>query len=114
MIQSIVQKVADTSYIEGTTCELLLESSRVAMELTDKNIELLEKVNEIFENVNLPTLTRRKSNAGSDASYTTYHGIPTLDSLGVEFRNIHSKNEHTLIPTLAESAKRLAAICCCI
>lgn len=114
MIHSIVQKVADTSYIEGTTCELLLESSRVAMELTDKNIELLEKVNEIFENVNLPTLTRRKSNAGSDASYTTYHGIPTLDSLGVEFRNIHSKNEHTLIPTLAESAKRLAAICCCI
>lgn len=114
MVHSIAKKVADTSYIEGTKCELILETLRDAMELTDTNLKLLEKVNEIFEKVNLSVLTIRESGGGSDASYTTQRGIPTLDSLGVASKDIHSKNEHTLIPTLTESAKRLAAICCYI
>lgn len=108
------KKVADTTDIEGTTCELVLASQRDAMELTDTNMELLKKVNEIFEKVNLPVLTARAAGGGSDAAYTTQCGIPTLDSLGVESKNIHSKDEHTLIKTLAESAKRLAVICCYI
>ena len=114
MVQSIAKKVADTAYVEGTTCELVLETVRDAMELTDANLKLLEKVNEIFENINLPVLTIRESGGGSDASYTTQCGIPTLDSLGVASKNIHSKDEYTLISTLTESAKRLAAICCYI
>ena len=112
MVNSIVKKVADTSYIDGTTCELVLENSREAMELTDTNLKLLGKVNEIFEKVNLPVLTVRVSGGGSDASYTTMRGIPTLDSLGVASKNIHSKDEYTLISSLIESAKGLAAICC--
>ena len=111
-VKSIAQKVADTSYVEGTTCELVLENSRAAMELTDTNLNLLEKVNEIYEKVNLPFLNVRASGGGSDASYTTQRGIPTLDSLGVASKNIHSKNEYTLISSLTESAKGLAAICC--
>ena len=111
-VKSIAKKAADTSYIEGTTCELVLENSRAAMELTDTNLNLLEKVNEIYEKVNLPFLNVRASGGGSDASYTTQRGIPTLDSLGVASKNIHSKNEYTLISSLTESAKGLAAICC--
>ena len=45
--------MADTAYVEGTTCELVLETVRDAMELTDANLKLLEKVNEIFENIQL-------------------------------------------------------------
>lgn len=56
--------------------------------------------------------TVRVSGGGSDASYTTMRGIPTLDSLGVASKNIHSKDEYTLISSLIESAKGLAAICC--
>ena len=114
MVHSIAQKVADTSYIEGTTCELVMESIRVAMEITDSNIKLLEKANKIFEKTNLPVLSIRESGGGSDASYTTMRGIPTLDSLGVASKNIHSKDEYTLISSLTESAKALAAICCYI
>lgn len=111
-IKKTAKRVAETSYVEGTTCELVLGSLRDAMELNDTNIKLLEKVNEIFKKANMPMLTARSSGGGSDAAYTTQCGIPTLDSLGVESINIHSKNEHTLIPTLKESAKRIAAICC--
>ena len=114
MAESIAKKVAETSYIEGTTCELVLESFREAMELTDANLKLLETVNKIFEKTNLPTLSIRESGGGSDASYTTMCGIPTLDSVGVASKNIHSKDEYTLISSLTESAKALAAICCYI
>ncbi len=113
-VKKIAQKVADFSWVEGTTCELVLESMRDAMELVDKNIKLLERANEIFESTNLPKLSSRSTGGGSDAAYTTQCGIPTLDSLGVECKNIHSKDEYTLIPSLKESAKRIAAICCYI
>ncbi len=110
-VKRIAQKVAETSYVEGTTCELVLEVLRDAMELTDKNIKLLEKVNEIFEKVNLPVLARTSGAGGSDAAYTTQKGIPTLDSIGVEYGYIHTKNEYAIISSLKEAAKRLAAIC---
>lgn len=113
-VKDIVQRVADTSYIEGTTCELVLESLRDAMELVDANIGLLEKVNKIFETTNLPKLTFRSTSGGSDAAYTTQCDIPTLDSMGVEYGNIHSKDEYAVISSLKESAKRIAAICCYI
>lgn len=111
MVQSIAKKVAENSYIEGTACELILESSRPAMELTDTNLNLLENVNKIYEKADLPVLSIRASCGGSDAAYTTQCGIPTLDSLGVRSFNIHTKDEHTLISALTEAAKRLAVIC---
>ncbi len=111
-IKKIAKRVAENSYVEGTTCELILGSLRDAMELNDTNIKLLEKVNEIFKKANMPVLTARSTGGGSDAAYTTQCGIPTLDSLGVEFGNMHSKDEYALIPSLKESAKRIAAICC--
>ncbi len=114
IVENIAKKVAETSYIEGTTCELVLESFREAMELTDTNLKLFEKANKIFEQVGLSALSIRESGGGSDASYTTVCGIPTLDSVGVASMNIHSKDEHTLISSFTEAAKRLAAICCYI
>ena len=113
-VKNIAQKVADTSYVEGTTCELILESFRDAMDLTDENIALLERANEIFEATGLPRLSIRSSAGGSDAAYTTKCGVPTLDSIGVEFGNIDSKNEYAVISTLKQAAKRIAAICCYI
>ncbi len=114
MVENVAKKVAETSYIEGTTCEVVMESFREAMELTETNLKLLETANNIFEKTNLPTLSIRESGGGSDASYTTMCGIPTLDSIGVASKNIHSKDEYTLISSLTDSAKALATICCYI
>ena len=110
-VKAIAKKVADTSYIEGTSCELVLNSLRDCMELKDFNIELLEKVNEIFEATDMPKLSAGSSRGGSDAAYTTQCGIPTLDSLGTEGGRMHSKEEFSYISSLKESAKRMAAIC---
>lgn len=113
-VKNIAEEIAKTSYIEGTTCELVLESLRDAMELTDINKALLEKINEIFEKNSLPSLTMRATGGGSDAAYTTQAGIPTIDSIGVEYSSIHSKNEYAIISSLTDAAKRIAAICQCI
>lgn len=113
-VKSIAQRVADTSYVKGTTCKLYLESLRDAMELVDDNIRLLEKANDIFERTNLPKLSMRSTGGGSDAAYTTQQGIPTIDSIGIYSGDIHSKNEYTKISSLQEAAKRMAAICCYI
>lgn len=114
LAQNIAKSVAERSWVEGTKCELVLKSHRDAMELTEKNLCLLEKVNDIFDSVGLPRLSYRAEGGGSDAAYTTQCGIPTLDSMGVISGNIHTTDEHTPVSSLKESAKRIAAICCCI
>lgn len=113
-VKHIAQSVADTSFVEGTKCELVLESLRDAMELTDENIRLLERANEIYEENQMPRLLVRSTGGGSDAAYTTQCGIPTLDSIGVECGNIHSKDEYAVLASLKEAAKRMAAVCYCI
>ena len=113
-VKAIAEKVAKTSYIEGTTCELVLESLRDAMELTDTNTALLDKINEIFDENDLPALIMRATGGGSDAAYTTQAGIPTIDSIGVSGGGIHARSEYAKISTLKDAAKRVAAICCCI
>ncbi len=64
----------------------------------------------IFEATNLSKLSIYSTGCGSDAAYTTQLCIPTLDSMGVECENIHSKNECATISSLKEVAKRKAAI----
>lgn len=113
-VKAIAEEVANTSYMAGTTCELVLESLRDAMELTETNTTLFDKINEIFDENGLPTLSTRITGGGSDAAYTTQAGIPTIDSIAVSGGGIHSKNEYAKISTLKEAAKRVAAICYCI
>lgn len=105
-----VHKVAAHSYLEGTTCEVELVSERIAMEPSEKNYQLLDRINEISEEVGLPVLTARSAKGGSDAAYSTAAGIPTIDNLAPSGGRIHSIEEYGNLSSLAPSAKRLAAI----
>ena len=109
-----VQEIVDRSTVEGCSCKLEEISSRPAMELTERNIKLLERMNEIYKENGLPVLTGRMCLSGSDAAYVTEHGIPCVDNLGTEGGNIHSVNEYIRLDSLAESAKRIAALIYCI
>ena len=84
------------------------------MELSQKNIDLLEKLNDIFEQNGLERLEASKHKGGSDAADTSEFGIPTIDSLGARGGNIHSPGEYAYLESLAESAKMLAASAYCI
>lgn len=107
-----LQQIADEVYLPGCSCRMELTNLRPAMELTQRNTGLLAKANELFEACGLSRLEIGKRTGGSDAADVTVYGIPCIDSIGVAGERIHSREEYALVDSLAESAKRLAAIIC--
>lgn len=104
------KQVAQETTIPGCSCLLEEVSYRPAMPPTQVNRELLERMNGIYSKCGLPELTGRFCLSGADSAYTTEAGTPTADGMGVEGSNIHSVNECALLASLAESAKRMAAV----
>ena len=56
------------------------------------------------------TLTGSSSGGGSDGNFTGFMGIPTLDSIGVRGKGLHTLTEHSEVASLAERAKLTAAL----
>ncbi len=108
--KEIIQRVADTVYVEGCKCEVKMTNARAAMEKCDRNLNLLSIANAAFEENGLSTLEVGKRTGGSDAADVTEFGIPCIDSLGAGGERAHSKEEFGVISSLSESAKRLTAI----
>lgn len=106
-----IKEVAERSYIPGTECQLTKITSRPMMEKNTRNFELLERLNRIYAENGMPTLTARQSLGGSDAAEVTVHGIPCIDSIGVAGDRIHSPEEYGVLASLTEAAKRIAAAC---
>ena len=113
-IASYMQKLAETVYINGCTTVVEEYGSRPAMERVERNLELLEVINGIFAENGLSALEPVSSPGGSDAAQITSAGIPCLDNFGVLGGSIHSPNEYAYKASLAEYAKRLAAVIYCI
>ena len=109
-VKEYAKKVAETVHVKGCTCEVEIYGSRLAMEYVERNQKLLDTMNGIFEQCGLSTLVGKKCNGGSDAAEITSSGVPCIDNLGVRGGFIHSVNEFAEIPSLTESAKRMAAV----
>lgn len=105
-----VKVISDEITVKGCSCECVELSVRPAMELTDKNIELLRKMNDIYKEWNLPILEGRAELSGSDAAYITQINIPCVDNLGTDGSDIHSVREKIRLNSLEECAKRIASV----
>lgn len=108
--KDIIQRVADTVYVEGCRCEAVMTNLRPAMERCERNLRLLDIANAAFEKNGLSPLEAGKRTGGSDAADVTAFGIPCIDSIGVGGERAHSKEEFGVISSLSESAKRIASI----
>jgi len=109
-VKKYAQRVADTVHVDGCTCKVEIYGSRLAMEKEERNYRLFDTMNRIFMKCGLPVLVPESSHGGSDAAEMTCAGVPCVDSLGVEGGLIHSAYEYGIISSLAESAKRMAAV----
>lgn len=109
-VEQHIQKLCSSSYLPSCKCSAKQYSFRPAMERNQRNVDVLEKMNEIYGKVGLPQLEGVAETGGSDAAYTTLAGIPTVDSVGVEGGRIHSAEEFAYLRSLAETAKRMAAV----
>ena len=110
----LVTKIANTSYVEGTSCKTTLKSYRCAMEYVERNVQLFEKVNKIMSDNNLPILTPSESKGGADSADITAYGLPCLDGFGVLGKNVHELGEYAVLKSLVLSAKKLASVAYCI
>lgn len=110
IIKQAVKEVSEKSFISGSSCRVVLQSERVAMEECDRNIALYERIEDILVNNGFKKMGRTFSGGGSDAADMTYYGIPAVDGLGVIGADLHSLNERADISSLCPAAKRLAAI----
>ncbi len=104
--------LANTVHVPDCTCTLEVPQVRVAMELTDRNTALLERMNAAFQQCGLPPLQAAKRPAASDAADVTAAGIPCVDSIGVVGEYIHSPREYAVKASLKEAAQRIAAVVC--
>lgn len=107
-----VKMIADKTYVKGCTCEVERFGYRVAMEKCDRNYELLDRINDIFEQNGLSRLEAAGGTGGSDAADVTVYGIPCIDDLGAIGGLIHNTGEYAFLKTLRDTPKRLAAIIC--
>lgn len=108
------KEVCDRVHVEGCTCEISPVGYRPAMELTERNKELLNFINSVYRENGINELELFLARGGSDAAYVTECGIPCVDSVGVEGGFIHNENEFAYLKSLAESAKRIASVIQCI
>ena len=108
--ERIVKAVAEKTHVEGCSCEAKFVSMRPAMERSERNYALLDRINEICASVGLDTFKARIAPGGSDASYMTQFGIPCIDSIGLFGGYGHSYKEYIFLDSLVQSAKEQAAI----
>lgn len=104
------KKIASTAHVEGTSCQLKLYSGRPCMERTQKNINLFNKINQIYIENDMTTLRERDRLAGSDAAEVTQAGIPCIECMGVKGGGMHCKDEFAYLDSLVESARRLGIV----
>ncbi len=109
-VRNYVKELAANSYVDGCSCEVSQLSFRVAMEYNEKNMALVDAMNDIFEANGFSALQPVKRNGGSDAADVTAYGIPCVDSIGVVGGSIHNPGEWAELASLARMAKRIAAV----
>lgn len=105
-----VMRIAEKAFVQGCTCRVEEISRRPAMEYSETNFELLDKMNRIYRENGLAPLKARMAAGGSDAAYITQQGIPCVDNIGVLGGRIHSAEEFAIVSSLADSAKYMAAV----
>ena len=109
-----VKTAAETVHVKGTSCTWRIKSERCAMPISDKNLELLEKIKKIYAANGFADVKGISCNGGSDAGDMTVRGITSIDCIGTSGGRIHSTEEFGDLDSLAKSAKRQAAIIMCI
>ena len=114
MARNIVKTIADACFVKGCTCDLEEVSSRPAMEYSEKNYKLLERINQIYVENGLNIMLPAKNRGGSDAAYITRYGITCIDNVGVTGARIHSADEYAVLKSLSRSAKNMGIVAMCI
>ena len=104
------EKLCEDIRVPGCSCKMVMPRMRPAMELCERNIALVEKMNAIWRENGFDEVKYVINAGGSDAANVSQSGVPTVDGMGNLGGWIHTSKEFGIISSLAEYAKRLAVV----
>lgn len=109
--EEFINKVANTSYVKGTTSKVTKISSRMPMLKNDETMELYNALSDISIKYSLGELAPVESGGGSDSAYTQLAGVPSLCGLGGSGDLCHTNKEYIDLDSIFKRAKILSAFC---
>jgi glutamate carboxypeptidase len=98
-----------TPVLPGVKLEIEGQINRLPMECDAQRLAIIERIRQIGYSVGLD-LQHGPSGGGSDASFTSGIGIPTLDGFGAVGDGAHAVHEHVILSSLPERAALCAAV----
>ncbi len=107
--KQVMEEVAQTAFIPGTTCEVHLLGVRPPMEKTPQTMALLQGLLDTCHKYGLGTLTAVDSGGGSDSCFTQMAGVPSICGVGASGGKQHSADEFLNTESIPLRAKILAA-----
>ena len=104
-----VERIAQTAFVPGTSCQVTMLSARPPMEKKPETLALLGKLLQVCHKYDLGTLTPLESGGGSDSCYTQMAGITSICGFGASGKYQHTNKEYLDKPSVPLRAKILAA-----
>ncbi len=104
-----IEEMCASSDVNGTEIELTGDMRRPPMLKNEKIAKLFDVVKKVGAELGIE-IKDTKTGGGSDASFTSAMGIPTIDGLGPIGGNAHSEKEYLDIPSLTERMLLLAKV----
>jgi glutamate carboxypeptidase len=108
-IRDHVEGIIAKSFISGTQSTFDVVGERWPMEATEQNYALAAHIADVSSRYGFGERKPVLTSSGSDASYTTMAGAPSVCSVGPVGGRIHSKDEFMEADSLVGSAKLIAA-----
>lgn len=104
-----IREICEVPDVAGTNIVLEGGLNRPPMEKNEQTVELLNIIQKVGQELGI-TITDFATGGGSDASFTSSLGIPTIDGLGPIGGNAHSDEEYLEIASLVERTELLANV----
>ncbi len=105
-----IREICATPDVSGTSITLEGGINRPPMVKNDMTIMLLNIIKEKGRELGID-ITDVATGGGSDASFTSAVGVPTIDGLGPVGGGAHSEEEYLEVPSLIERTNLLAELC---
>ncbi len=105
-----LKEIAEKNYIDGCTTDYEYNEYMAPFETTEEGVRLATFIAGVSEAVGLGEMGQIRLGGGSDASYITMAGVPTVCSMGVRGEFNHTDREYALPNSLYERTALLANV----
>ncbi len=105
-----LKEIAEKNYIDGCTTDYEYNEYMAPFETTEEGVRLATFIASVSEAVGLGEMGQIRLGGGSDASYITMAGVPTVCSMGVRGEFNHTDREYALPSSLYERTALLANV----